>query len=142
MHGNNKLSGFSIDLLRNSGDPETETYYKSVKARGQAAQAAEKRAKALKIAQVGGEVKLGWKKGTGDTDRWMIRIGSIEADMTVPATTVALYRLVKNQLLCVRYDIIIRQHPHKFVENCSSSDDCWGLGVLITGPQINHMVQR
>lgn len=133
IQGNANFAGFGIDLLRDSCDPDTQAYYKMVKARGQAAQAAEKRANALRIAQEGGEVRLSEKKESSGHSRWRIRIGCLEIDLRFPAKTAEDYGLVKDQLVSVKYDIVEGEHPHRFAENATSSDDCWGLGIRVQG---------
>jgi hypothetical protein len=140
IQGIANFAGFGIDTLRYSGDSETEAYYKSVKAnykavkaKGQAAQAKNKRAKALKVAQEGGEVKLSWKKGSGNPDRWTIRLGALEADLSFPAEKASDYGLVKDQLLSVEYSVVEGEHPHRFAVNSTVNDDCWGLGIRVSG---------
>lgn len=130
--GPENFAGFGIDTLRFSRDPEIAAIYKTVKAKGQAAQAKIKRTNTPKIAQAGGEVKLGWRKW-GNSDRWTIRLGAIEAALTFPAKTASDYGLVKNQMLSVEYSIMEGEHPHRFAVNSPINDDCWGLGVRDSG---------
>jgi len=53
--------------------------------------------------------------------------------MSFPAQKASDYGLLRNQLLSVKYNIVDGEHPHRCAINAQSSDDCWGLGIRVSG---------
>src|SRR5277367_209891 len=63
----------------------------------------------------------------------MIRLGALEADLSFPAVKASDYGLVKDQLLSVECSVVEGEHPHRFAVNSIVYDDCWGLGIRVSG---------
>ncbi len=63
----------------------------------------------------------------------MIRLGALEAVLSFPAEKASDYGLVKDQLLSVEDNVVEGEHPHRFAVNSTVNDDCWGLGIRVSG---------